>query len=154
MTTSVRATIYTCTRKRQTNVGHMPQKAAEDYTDESCEEQRTMFTDHVHTDNRKSYSRGPPGTAPGFHIDNDISELDKCTPGLFFCKREVTYELGTLPYGFGIRGQGWRDRLFDFERRFVFHIRSRVDIRIFRLGFCVLGGEAQWGALALLLGRA
>jgi hypothetical protein len=82
------------------------------------------------------------------------SELDKCTPGLFFCKREVTYELGTFPYGFGIRGQGWSDRFFDIERRFVFYIRSRVDIRIFRLGFGVLRREAQWGALALLLGRA
>jgi hypothetical protein len=97
---------------------------------------------------------GLPGPPQGSILIMIISELDKCTPGLFFCKREVTYELGTLPYGFGIRCQGWSDRLFDFGRRFVFYIKSRVDIRIFRLGFGILGREAQWGALALLLGRA
>jgi len=81
-------------------------------------------------------------------------ELDKCTQCLFFCTRQVTYELWAFAYGFGVRGHGWGYRLLGSGRCFFFDIKRKSDIRIFRLDFGVMGRVAQWRALTLLLGRA
>jgi hypothetical protein len=94
---------------------------------------------------------GLPGPTQSPILIVITGKLDKSTQCLYVCTGEVTYELGTLTNRFGIRGQRWSDRLFDVECRFVFHIISRGDIRIFRLGFNVFGRETQWRALALFL---
>jgi len=97
---------------------------------------------------------GLPGPPQGSILIMIISELDKCTPGLFFCKREVTYELGTLPYGLasGAKGGVTDSSTSNVASSFTSGVGSTYVSSV--LGFCVLGGEAQWGALALLLGRA
>jgi hypothetical protein len=78
---------------------------------------------------------GLPGPPESPILIMITGELDKRTESLFFCTREVTYELRALSYGFDIRGQGWSHGLLDDGRCFFFDIRSTGDIRIFRLYF-------------------
>jgi len=80
-------------------------------------------------------------------------ELDKCTQCLFFCTRQVTYELWAFAYGFGVRAMGGVTTPRQWAL-FFFDIKRKSDIRIFRLDFGVMGRVAQWRALTLLLGRA